>query len=366
MPARTGLPEPRLRVVLRAAAGAAVGYGHLMRAVAVAEGLRDSGARPVLLADGRVSDAQLDAVRRGVAVERIDAGTNLADDAAATAAAARRLAAAVIVTDVCTQPALANLPELDAYHRRLKDAVDSLVVFSAGRHLDPSAALVVNPYLLGGGGSSAGDERVLWGPQYFIFRSEFIRASTTARTIAAVVKRVVVAVGGSDPAGLTPRIIDALAAEAPAVSVRAVAGPGLSAAECDLLTERVPRLGWELVPQPDDMAALFLWADLAITGDGLTKYETAVTGTPSVIVARPDSDPRINAEFAAAGTTVCVEPGENLRWDGLRPAIARLLNDTSARDELSRRGRQLTDGRGLERVLARIRGLGAASRSVGA
>jgi spore coat polysaccharide biosynthesis predicted glycosyltransferase SpsG len=102
------------------------------------------------------------------------------------------------------------------------------------------------------------------------------------------------------------------------------------------------------------MAALFLWCDLAITGDGLTKYETAVTGTPSIIVARPDSNARINANFIAGGTAVCAEPGADGRWAGLPPAIRCLVEGRAAREAMSRRGRQLVDGRGLDRVLDRI------------
>ena len=73
----------------------------------------------------------LSSVGHGVGPQGLRPGAALADDAAATAAAAQRLGAAVIVTDVCTPPALATLTELDAYHRRLRDAVDFLVVVSA-------------------------------------------------------------------------------------------------------------------------------------------------------------------------------------------------------------------------------------------
>jgi UDP-2,4-diacetamido-2,4,6-trideoxy-beta-L-altropyranose hydrolase len=344
-------------IVLRAAAGPADGFGHLMRCIALGEGLESRGVESVvLMTDNPVADADLDRLRRGVRVERVPATASLGDDAAATIAQARRRSASVIVTDVCTQRALAAPEALDDYHRRLREHVDFLAVFAAGAHLDPTADLVINPYRLrqlGHDGTSA--HRVLRGPQYFVFRPEFVRAARAPRHIAAIATKVVVTVGGSDPAGLTLRIIDAVTG-GDGLEVRVIVGPGVTAAQKAAIAGRTAGQGrgWSVSGPPEDLAEILLWADLAITGDGLTKYETAVTGTPSIIVARPDSDVRLNDAFASAGSTVCVAPDPNGEYNELSGVIRRLLTDAAARAEMSRRGRELTDGRGLERVLERL------------
>lgn len=331
-----------------------------MRCVALAEGLLARGvAATVLMTDNTTHDGELEPLRRAVPVERIKAA-GLEQDAVETTEAARRLGASAILTDVCSQRNLAQRDRLDAYHRRLRDEIPFLMVFAGGFHIDASADVVVNPYLLPreqATGASASEPRVLWGPEYFIFRSEFVAAAAQPRAIVPRVERIGVVVGGSDPAGLTLRIVNALAGVAGRdAEVRVVLPPGMARTAREQVTAALDASGdnWTAIGPPGDMAAFFRWCDLAITGDGLTKYETAVTGTPSIIVARPDSNPRINAEFAAGGSTVCVEPGADHAWAGLAPAIADLLDNQPARQAMCRRGRELVDGRGLDRVLARI------------
>jgi len=340
-------------VLLRAEAGAEVGFGHLMRCVALAEGMRARGLTPVLVVtDAPGRPTALPDACRGFQVERVSP-ESLADDAVVTSVLMRRVGASTVITDVCTKPALDRVGELDAFHAALKQNAGFLMVIAAGYHLDPVADVVVNPYLLPRP-VEARPPRVLWGPEYFIFRPEFIRAASTPRAIAVDVSRVLVAVGGSDPARLTPRIVDAVAAAGVSgLAVRVVIGPGMSAEERAAIAARVAASpgDWHLVEQPEDMAAQFLWADAAITGDGLTKYETAVTGTPSVIVARPNSDPALNAAFATGGSTLVVAPDAHGRWPDLHSAVARLLRDRVVRESMSVCGRALVDGRGRERVL---------------
>jgi len=343
-------------VLLRADAGADVGFGHLMRCVALAEGLLERGATPVLvMTDTPAYPTVLPDACRHFQVERVSPGS-LAEDAARTAALMHRLGATTVITDVCTKPALDRADDLDAFHAVLKQQAAFLMVVAAGYHLDPGADVVVNPYLLPRPAHACAP-RILWGPEYFIFRPEFIRAARTPRTIPPEASRVLVAVGGSDPARLTPHMVDAVAAAGvPGLVGRVVIGPGLSAGERHVISERMAASAgdWQLVEQPRDMAEQFLWADAAITGDGLTKYETAVTGTPSVIVARPNSDPALNAAFEAGGTTMVVAPDEQGRWPGLQPAVARLLRDRVVRESMSVCGRALVDGFGRERVLDQL------------
>jgi spore coat polysaccharide biosynthesis predicted glycosyltransferase SpsG len=111
---------------------------------------------------------------------------------------------------------------------------------------------------------------------------------------------------------------------------------------------------WEVLDAPDDMASLFMWADIAVTGDGLTKYESAVTGTPSIVVSRPNSDLGMNDEFLSAGTAWHVAPDCDGRLTQLPQLLAALIADAPQRDAMTRRGRELVDGHGIARVIARI------------
>jgi spore coat polysaccharide biosynthesis predicted glycosyltransferase SpsG len=94
------------------------------------------------------------------------------------------------------------------------------------------------------------------------------------------------------------------------------------------------------------------WADLAITGDGLTKYECALLGTPAITLSRPDSDEAMNERFVAAGTSLHL--GCGLDAAELASAISALRVDAPCRAQMSRRGTTLFDGRGAERIIHAI------------
>jgi spore coat polysaccharide biosynthesis predicted glycosyltransferase SpsG len=103
-----------------------------------------------------------------------------------------------------------------------------------------------------------------------------------------------------------------------------------------------------------NMAEAMLWADLAITGDGLTKYETAVTGTPSIMLSRPESEEFLNEEFEKAGSTVHLGDGSQIGINTLARGIEEILQDFELRTAMSQRGRTLVDGKGLERIISNI------------
>jgi spore coat polysaccharide biosynthesis predicted glycosyltransferase SpsG len=111
---------------------------------------------------------------------------------------------------------------------------------------------------------------------------------------------------------------------------------------------------YSLVEQNSNMANTMMWADLAITGDGLTKYETAVTGTPNITISHPRSDEAIHREFVKAGTTIFLGNGCLIENSELEGKIRDLLHDYQLRFTLSKNGKALVDGKGLERIIATI------------
>lgn len=197
----------------------------------------------------------------------------------------------------------------------------------------------------------------LLGPAYFIFRREFSAAATTERSIAQKGQRILVTVGGGDELRFTVRIAKALCAIGTReMSLRIVLGPAYPQdlkAAVQAVLEDFPGES-VLIDQASNMAEQFLWADLAVIGDGLTKYEAAVTGTPSLMLSRFDSEGELNQEFARTGTTIHVGDGAAIATGALAEQIQQLLNDVSRRTAMSQCGKALLDGRGLERILAAI------------
>jgi len=329
-----------------------------MRCLAFAEGLESFGVDSVFVMKAFEPSVEVVVRSKGHAVETLPPELSTKDEVRLTCELAERSSARLIITDVCHHLGLADRTGLATYHRALERSF-TVVVLTGSDLVELPGHVIVSPYFRTSYPRvPSGSERLyLLGPEYFIFRNEFVAVAAAPRSIAPHARRVLVTIGGSDELRLTAKVVRALAMlSEPELSARVVLGPGfpptLREDVCALLATfqgRVAILGPET-----NVADAMLWADLAITGDGLTKYETAVTGTPSLMLSRPDGENVLNAEFASAGTTVHVGDGTAIGVNELAGMIRRVAADHSLRDAMSRNGKGLVDGHGLDRILARL------------
>jgi spore coat polysaccharide biosynthesis predicted glycosyltransferase SpsG len=102
------------------------------------------------------------------------------------------------------------------------------------------------------------------------------------------------------------------------------------------------------------MPALMAWADVAVTAGGITAWELAFMRVPSLVcvVARNQVG---NAEgIAEAGAGVNLGRIEYATPDSIARTAALLFDDAPRRHEMSRCGRRLLDGYGVQRVVAAL------------
>ncbi len=297
----------------------------------------------------------------GFSVDEIASDSSVEEDVHLTRATSLKHHASLIVTDLCTRPAVANRYDLDRYHYLLSRGL-TVLGLAGGEFLDLPATIVVYPYIRTNFSGRKADSACLQlvGPEYYIFRREFIEAAGALRIIKTRAQRVLVTIGGGDAFYLSAKVIAAISKlSLPGLSLRVVIGPAYS----ESLKRQIRSLHagfsgeYEILDHNTNMADAMLWADLAITGDGLTKYEAAVTGTPVLILSRPDSEPRINDEFERAGSSRHLGDGTVISTDALTDSIAQLLGDYGTRQAMSHRGQAMVDGNGLERILAAISGI---------
>lgn len=335
--------------------------GHVMRCLAIADELRARGVEPTFVIGGESSAISDFVQARGHDAIPVSPSGGLPASTAATLAAARARDASFVLTDVCHEDALAAPAELDAYHAAL--ASDYFTVCIAGSSLvDVPADVVVSPYYrtrypdVG----AAGRPLVLLGPSYFVFRREFAEMAPVPRAIRKTGSRVLVTIGGSDELQITAKVLRALLLlPPPSVECRVAIGPQFSPA---LRTETARLLGQmgghgEILDSNASLAQAMMWADVAVTGDGLTKYETAVTGTPSITLSRPGGEQALSREFDTAGSVQYAGDVSRLSIEQLEKVIRELLQDDMRRGEMSRVGKELVDGKGLDRILERIPGV---------
>lgn len=125
-----------------------------------------------------------------------------------------------------------------------------------------------------------------YGPGVYCLRDEFRHAQR--RELQPEVGRVMVTFGGTDPAGLTFKVLEALQGATP-VPLTVVAGKGLEDfSRLERTVQALQERGWdvELLRDVVLMSEVMARADLAFSSAGRTLYELAHMGVPAIVMAQ--------------------------------------------------------------------------------
>jgi len=332
------------------------GMGHVMRCIALAQALKADGVDVTFIARELPGRAATIIHDFGFRVISLSGDLDGPDDAAATIEAVRSCATLLVIVDLNHIDTLADEDGFVAFLEALRNAGLVLAVIDgldaeciSMRRPLPVRAIAV-PYLNAEQRDykTAEGAIVFAGSQYFPLRSDFCGA--TPKVIAPIAHRILVSLGGGDVARYQSCIVVALTALGHDLSVR-VTG--------QLAAESTDSKGIEVLGRAANMAALIAWADLAIIGSGLTRYETAALGTPSLCFSlRREHVPLVD-ESAAAGFTEHGGLIDQRSTSQIADAVDRLIVDAELRARMSRQGQRLIDGHGASRLAAGIRALAA-------
>jgi UDP-2,4-diacetamido-2,4,6-trideoxy-beta-L-altropyranose hydrolase len=193
---------------------------------------------------------------------------------------------------------------------------------------------------------------VLVGPQFALLDPRFRQARERLRAPADRVRRVLVSVGGTDPAGTTALVLEALDVAKLGTAVDVVLG-----------TEngdvgRIRRLASQLDPPAvvhvsvGDMAGLVERADMAIGACGVSGLERCCLGVPSITVSIADNQRKLADELAQVGATENLGPVTELTVKDIANAVSNLASAPERRLAMSAAALKITDGLGAARVRA--------------
>lgn len=349
----------RRSLLVRVEAGEAIGAGHLMRCLALAQCWRAGGGTATF-----AMAAEHPASRSLLAAERFEV-TSLGHPAGSradwehTIALARSLRASWLVVD--------GYDFGVEYQRRLVEAAAPVLwIDDFGRLADYCADLVLNQ------NPGAAEElyvrrsaatELLLGARYILLREQFLDHGSPERETAEVARTLLVTVGGADPDGLSRRIARALALPgAPELETRLVIGPFAPGREALLAEAGGGRSRIELLSPVSDMSSLMRWADLAVTAAGGTLWELMYSGTPVLAFSRSEAQRGILAGLGRAGILQDLGPASALDPASFSAALRAVARSRSRRRRMRRRGRRLVDGRGALRVVRSMVGRQARSR----
>lgn len=335
-----------------------LGLGHIMRCLAFAQGLEERGVKPVfVIRDYEQSVIEL-IHHHGCDVETIPGDSSFAEDASLTLEFASRYGTSLIVTDLSNADNLASMRKYRQYFQALKAAHKFKIILDEYIEDDFPHGIQIIPYY---GAENMhpkprGGTRLLLGPKYFIFRQEFVEAAGARREIKKDAWNILVTMGGSDPLNTTIKIAKVLMGLKTSLNLRIVIGLGFSDSVkpgLESILEGYPG-NYEIIVSSDNMADLMLWSDLAIIAGGLTKYETAVTGTPSIIISQNAYEAETSREFEGGGSAIHLGLISEIGEAHVAKTIEKLLKHDVLRAEMAKKGRDMVDGQGIRRIISEI------------
>jgi len=333
-------------VLIRCDAGPQIGFGHLMRCLALARSLRDSEGLGVRFAIADNAAAKARIAEEGFPIDVRPEGDHEADwisDLVATHDAA------ALVLDIRTSLSRNAV-------KQLGEQVPVCVI-DDGSDRRYEADLAIYPPVpqvrdLEWDGFS-GD--LVTGWDVVLLADDPIAHSATALT-----PRVLVSMGGADPKGLTVPVVRALARidrEATPFNLTVVVGP--SVAQPDLVEEAIYRFDAraKVVRAPSSLSEVLADTDLAILSFGVTTYEAAAAGTVSVSLCLDDDHLRSASAFEEAKIGHAISIDEDNWTRLLVDQITASLDGSENLKKNGTRAANLVDGKGAARVAARIAGL---------
>jgi UDP-2,4-diacetamido-2,4,6-trideoxy-beta-L-altropyranose hydrolase len=198
------------------------------------------------------------------------------------------------------------------------------------------------------------------GPRYMALTEEYEELGIAKRQIPPKVRRILITLGGADPAGLAPKAARGvrLALESErardafdAAGVLLIVGSA-SHQRADIeAAVSGARARFTLATSLPLLLPALREADLGIIAGGLTMHEALAVGLPSIALCQPvRHQAELAQRFADQGAMLTLGPGAEVREAEIAETVLTLASDVALRRRLADRGPQLVDGRGAQRT----------------
>jgi UDP-2,4-diacetamido-2,4,6-trideoxy-beta-L-altropyranose hydrolase len=341
-----------MNLLIRADGSPAIGLGHVVRCLALAEEWQARWAR-AYLASARLPEGVDSAITSsGVERRTIAAEPGSLADAVETRELADELAADWIVLD--------GYSFSDEFEAEVKRGGRPLLVLDDYGHAGHHAAdLVLNQNLYADRSLYAevpDGTRLLLGSRYVLLRQQFRPWRGRQRETKESPTSLLVTLGGGATAGLAPRVLAAMDnSKRPAqLQVVVLAGANAGALEAARVAAKESWIPVKIYPHSPDVTEVMARADLAVSAGGSTCWELAFMGVPTCILSLAEHQASVAESLEAAGAAI--HAGGSAEIDTKLPELVMALaNDPARRARMSQTGQRLVDGRGAERVVRAMR-----------
>lgn len=341
-----------MHIVFRADASIAIGSGHVMRCLALADALRAKGALTAFICidvPGEMSKLIRD---KGHTVYLIPEVHSADHDALLTQEGIR-----ICFNGTRTDCLIVDHYRLDAcWESSMRDSARTIFVIDdlANRPHDSDMLLDQNLYpdmdaryarLL------SSRCKLLLGPRYALLRPEFLHARSRLRERDGTIKKILIFFGATDPTRETGKVLSTIRRMGLTyVDLDVVAG--MSNPEIKEIEKQCIVLGASFHCQVSTMAELMSNADLAIGAGGTATWERCCVGLPAIVISIAENQEAVARSLGDLGALRYLGTSSDVTEERLTNEIVALLHDPSTVRAMSAAGMQQVDGAGISHVVS--------------
>ena len=341
-------------LLIRAEASNAIGTGHVMRMLALAQAWMDlhRGENAMVTFAGQaLPDALVKRINdEGMDVWKMNAIPGSAEDAS-------ELVTRFRATGECPAWVAADGYYFTCdFQRILRQSGPGVVMMDDNGEVGQyDCDIILNQNIMAR--SSMYDQRnpdaeLLLGTRFSLLRREFRLASHPVLHDRRNVRHILVTLGGSDTTAMVREIVSALSEVDEPLSIRCIMGSLASGSPDEKPIGSDSCHTVEVLTNVRDMTVHMKWANLSINAAGSTTWELCAMGVPMILVVLADNQREIAVQLDRMG---CAKSAGD--WEGaattsrIVSAVNLLVSDADKRRIMVNRARELVDGKGAERVV---------------
>lgn len=328
--------------IFRLDCGNAVGLGHLMRCVALAQAATQKGIRCIFALSKEGADIASRLPGWQFTIATVSALDEPSEGAQLQALCDYYNAAALVVDSYrVTSRLFERTTQSDVLVVTIDDGLKNLVghadvVINSAR-VDSADYRTINPAIV-----------CCVGSEYRLLRQEFVEAN-----VPAFVDRdgLVVSFGGSDPFHYTVSLLEALHSINFSAPVCVVTGPAYG--DLNTLTQLISAssLSIQHVHNSANMADVWMLARLAVSAAGSSQFELAACRTPAVLVTVAQNQQVLSEQASEQGWCKVVDGRSGLDMPALAQQVGKLYADNEGLCTMSELAAQYSHTRGAEKVV---------------
>ncbi len=337
------------RVLFRVDASSSLGLGHVMRCLVLARALLRRDIDSVFLCRDLPGHAMARIEAEGFSVLPL----TMADDGQGADAEACLEALAALQWERPADWLIVDHYGLDrAWEKRMRGMVARLMVIDDVPHRRHDCDILLNANLSALEDVERNDcQDYLRGPRYALLSEGFARVGDK-REIGQQARRLLLSFGGADAAGDTEKALRALAGLSGWRIDVVIGAANARRRQIEQLAAGMP--GVRCHYDVSDMTELMARADLALGAGGVSALERCAAGLPGIVISQADNQRAPARSLAEAGVLLYLGDSAEVTEAAIERAVVLLAENVILRQVFSRRGRELVDGRGIARVMARL------------